>query len=186
MELITKDCKYNALIYDCDLFESSSIFGNWFNKLFKELKPKCKNNLLLKRLMSSLWGSLTKMKKCYFNEDEFSSNDGEGEYELINEKHQLLNGEILTRYECVKRENPYKYHFGRIKPFLLSLSRNIIGELLINTETIDKVIRIHTDGIVLEEAFNFEECNQNYYPIPENKTTGTFKWINVNCYSRIL
>lgn len=183
MELIKDNCEYNALIYKCDLYKSSYIFDNWFKKLFEDIKPKCSKNPLLKRLMSSLWGSLTKMEKCYFNETEVTSLDGEGKYELINEKHSFINGEIITRYECVKIEKPYKYHFARMKPFLLALSRNIIGELIIATNTIDKVIRIHTDGIVLNEEFDFKTLGLTYYPIAEDKTTGLIKWTNVNCYS---
>jgi hypothetical protein len=211
MLIVGDNIEYNALIYDDDdgLVESNSIFGNWFNKLYIQLKPKCKGNFLLKRLLSSLWGSLTKMEKCYLNEEQALSPEEEGQYVLLNETHRFENGEIITRYEAIKKAKPYKYHYGRLKPFLLAVSRNIIGELIMSAEIIDKVVRIHTDGIVLNEPYDFTKLSGNsvprtptapkgeavgfmsgiaglqYYPIPEDKTTGLIKWNNVNSYRHI-
>lgn len=183
IELIVSQ-EFNAIIYE-DLVPSKVIFGNWFDKLYNQLKPKCKGNFLLKRLLSSIWGSLTKMEKWYLAEEHVLSELEEGEYVLINERHRLENGEIITHYEAIRKSKPYKYHFGRIKPFLLSLSRNTIGELIINAGVIDNVLRVHTDGLVLNKPYEFENLGISYYPMPEEKTTGLIDWKNVNCYHRI-
>jgi hypothetical protein len=184
IELIT-DAEYNALIYDCDLIPSSEIFGGWFKKLF-ELKTKCPKNFLLKRLLSSLWGSLTKMEKCYFTEEQMTENLEIGEYELINETNMLINGEIVTRYETIKVSKPYKYHFGRLKPFLLAFSRNTVGNLIMQCNIIQNVVRVQTDGIVTDDEYDFSKFGLQYYPVPEAKTSGTKIWENVNksmpCY----
>jgi hypothetical protein len=184
IELIT-DTEYNALIYDGELVPAYTIFGNWFDNLFA-LKKKCPKNFLLKRLLSSLWGSLTKMEKRYFTEEQMSENLEIGEYELINETNTLINGEIVTRYETIKISKPYKYHFGRLKPFLLAFSRNTVGNLIMQCNIIEHVVRVQTDGIVLDDEYDFSQIGLNYYPIPEAKTSGTRIWENVNksnlCY----
>ncbi len=111
-----------------------------------------------------------------------------GEYELINETNMLINGEIITRYETIKMSKPYRYHFGRLKPFLLAFSRNTVGNLIMECNIIENVFRVHTDGIILvmDDEYDFSKLGLQYYPIPEAKTSGTRTWENVNksnlCY----
>lgn len=178
------DCEYNALIYkDEDLIESKKIFNNWFNKLYG-LKSRCsKGNMLLKQLLSSLWGSLTKCEKRYFTDEQMESNQEEKEYKIIGENYYYVNGELNTVYECVKIAKPYKYTLARMKPFILSFSRNIVGDLVMNNGLLENVIRIATDGIVLNKEYNFTSCG--YYPKPEEKTTGLIQWNNVNSYFKV-
>ena len=180
------DCEYNAIVYEKeDLVSSKDIFKNWFNKLYA-LKSKCKDNQLLKRLLSSLWGSLTKCEKYYFNDeqDEALDDDEAGQYVRVNETYYYHEGEIITRYECVKKTKPYKFHYGRIKAFLLSVSRNVVGELIMDNKLLENVVRINTDGIVLNQEYDFSDLP--YYPKPEDKTTGLIKWNNVNNYVKEL
>lgn len=186
IELIT-DIDFNALVYRPEtLINSRDIFYNWFDKLYK-IKPSCKDNQLLKRLLSSLWGSLTKCEKYYFNDeqDEGIPDEKIGTYMTLDEKYYYIDGELLTRFECVKKSKPYKYHYGRMKAFLLSLGRNIIGELIMNAEILQNVVRINTDGIVLNQEFDFPSLKIPYYPKPEDKTTGLIQWNNVNNYFKV-
>ena len=44
-----------------------------------------------------------------------------------------------------------------------------------------KVIRIHTDDIVFNEPFNYQNI---YGLLPEEKSSGNIKWINVNEYEK--
>jgi hypothetical protein len=150
------------------------------------MKSKCKSNILLKRLLSSLWGSIVRTKKYYFNADEYDeldvSRDDTSEYKWIDETLFRFNGKDVLRVECIKTSEPYRTNLARLKCFMLSLSRNIIGELIINNNIIDKVMRVHTDGLCLTEEYNFTE---EYSPKLEDKTTGIILWENVNRYYKV-
>jgi hypothetical protein len=65
---------------------------------------------------------------------------------------------------------------------MLSFARNYVGRLILDNGLIDNVIRIQTDGMVLNKPFDF---NGDYIPIVEGKTTGTIFWNNVNKYDKI-
>jgi hypothetical protein len=184
LELVT-DTDFNALVYqDENLIWSKDIFEKWFDVLYTQIKPKCsKDNKLIKHLLSSLWGSLIRADRYFFNEeqDEKLEAEQQGIYVRYNEKYYFENGKMVTRYELIKKEKPYKHHYGRLKAFILSLGRNIVGELIMSSGILDNVIRVATDGIVLNEPFDFT-IGIPYYPKPEDKTTGMIKWKNVNNY----
>ena len=182
IELITAT-EFNALVYkNEDLVNSKTIFNNWFSKLYN-IKSKCsKDNYLVKRLLSSLWGSLTKCEKKYFNDAQMEDETEQDEYEIIKESYYHYEGELKTRFECVRKSKPYKFELARMKPFMLSFSRNIVGEIILHSHTLENVVRINTDGIVLSKEFDFPALGIPYYPKPEDKTTGLIKWNNVNNY----
>jgi hypothetical protein len=185
-QLVT-ETDYNALIYDeSELIASRDIFYSWYNHLYNKVKPNC-NNPLSKRLLSSLWGSLTKCEKYYFDDeqDNHLSESEIGKYYRMDEKYFICDGKVKTRFECIKIEKPYKYHYGRMKAFLLSIGRNIVGDLIIESNILENVIRINTDGIVLNKPFDFSTINNSYYPKLEDKTTGFIVWENVNAYSKL-
>jgi hypothetical protein len=183
------DCEFNAIIYDKDdLVSCHSLFNDWFHN-FMKIKPLCKGNILFKHLVSSLWGSLCKLEMVYKTVDELMdmdvSMDNSSEYKLINETH-FENGYI--RFELIKTEKPYKYNLARLKPFVLALSRNVVGDFIMDNNLMNNIIRIHTDGIVLNEEIDFTDPLSNvpnYYPKPEEKTTGNIKWVNVNKYEKL-
>jgi hypothetical protein len=193
--------EFNALLYGnsacgqgengahpvTDGIACKNIFSRWFEKT-TEIKEKCKGNLLAKHIRSSLWGSLVKMKKSYYTEDEFSvldvDDDGTSKYYPIDETLFYKNNRLNRRFECIEIEKPYKSSFGRLKPFILSLSRFVVGNTIIKNGLIDKVIRVHTDGIVLNKPFDFSKFEVlGLIPIPEKKTTGLITWFNVNKYN---
>jgi hypothetical protein len=186
IELIT-DCEYNALVYDPNkLVSCKSIFGNWFNNLYN-IKQKCKGNKLIKHLLTSLWGSLCKARIHYFTEEQYFnlesvSRDGTSEFTLVKEKYFMKDGEKQTTFECVRTEEPFKFPFGRLKAFLLDYSRNVMGEIIMTNNLLDKVIRVHTDNITLEDEFEF---TGDFIPIPEDKTTGFIYWHNANDYHKV-
>lgn len=47
-----------------------------------------------------------------------------------------------------------------------------------NTQTEKHIVRIHTDGIVFDKLFEFDKMGLDYYPKPEDKTTGLIKYKN--------
>ena len=184
LELIT-DCEHNALVYNT-LVESTKIFKPWYNYLMT-IKQKFPKNKLVKHLLSSLWGMLIKFKRQFYEEDEFFDldvseldDDEETEYKLINEKRykddNYENG-VRLLYEVVESNNAYSNDLARLKPFFVSFCRAHIGDLIISEELVEKVVRIHTDGIVFTEPHDFTHLF--YYPIPEDKTTGNIIWYNV-------
>ena len=105
---------------------------------------------------------------------------------LLDEKSYLDDTSstgIKTLYTVIKSSNPYKYPYARLKPFLVSYARAWIGDLLVSENIINKVIRIQTDGICLNAPYDFTHLE--YYPKPEDKTTGNILWTNVNKYEKI-
>lgn len=189
-ELIT-DCDHNALVYD-KLVESTKIFKPWYNYLMT-IKKQFPKNKLVKHLLSSLWGMLIKFNREFYEEDEFFDldvseldDDEETEYKLINEKrYKDENYETGVRllYEVVSSSKPYVNELSRLKSFFVSFCRAHVGDLVISEDLINKVIRIHTDGLVFTEPHDFTHLF--YYPIPEDKTTGEIVWENVNRYTKL-
>ena len=83
--------------------------------------------------------------------------------------------DIFSQYPLLvlKQANQYLYELTRIKPFLLSLSLNIVGELIIWNDILDSVTRVQTDGIVLSKPSEFSMGKvMSIKPIPEEKLTG--------------
>jgi hypothetical protein len=54
-----------------------------------------------------------------------------------------------------------------------------MGRLLITEKLHENIIRIQCDGVVLNKEHTF---SGDYIPVPENKTTGTIFFVNVNKY----
>lgn len=189
IELIVND-DYNCIVWTEDkLVSSKLIFGTWFNYL-KDLKKKYPKNKLVKRLTSSLWGSITKFKREFFEDDEFFELDvsrikdeQQTEYKLIKEKvykDETKETGIRTVFEVVKSINPYENNLARLKPFFTSYTRNYMSNLILSENLLNTLIRTHTDNITLTKEHNFTHLK--YYPIPEEKTTGLITWHNVNKY----
>ncbi len=191
IELLSDD-KYNCIVWTEDkLVSSKLIFGKWFSFL-KELKIKYPKNKLVKRLTSSLWGSITKFKREFFEDDDFFELDvsrvkdsKQTEYKLIKEKTYKDDTKelgIRTVYEVVKSINPYDNNLARLKPFFTSYTRNYMSNLILDENLLDCLIRTHTDNITLTRPHNFTHLK--YYPLPEDKTTGLITWSNVNRYEK--
>lgn len=188
------DVDFNALIYEEEyLINSSYLFSNWYNNLIK-LKSLYPKNKLIKHLLSSVWGSLCQYNKIHLNEDEFNklSDDSisdwndklETKYKILQEKvHYDKNDEQIINYTLVETDKAYKNTLARIKPFLISFSRNMVGSLISKKDLFSNVIRIHTDGIVFNKDFDFSDLE--YYPKTEIKTSGLIHWTSLNKYSSI-
>lgn len=192
VEIIIDD-DYNVMLWDeSDLIDTTTIFSNWFNNL-SAIKKQYPKNYLVKHMMSYLWGYLISYKKEYYNTEEFNEldvsymdDDDFTEYKLYDEKYYKDDTSptgINTTYEVIKSSNPYKYPYARLKPFLVSYARAWIGDLLITENLINDVIRLQTDGICLNKPHDFTHLE--YYPKPENKTTGLILWTHVNEYEKV-
>lgn len=177
-QLLTDDkYNYNAYIYNTDsLVQGKYIFKNWF-KMLEKLREECPKNRLVKHLMSSLWGTLCSYKKEYINDDELENYDltylddpDASEYKIIKFKDEKCH--------IVKSTDAYNYGLARIKPFLTSFGRLKIMTFLHQLDIEDSVIRIHTDGIVFNKPYDFSKMDLDYYPKPEDKSTGLMRYKN--------
>jgi len=74
---------------------------------------------------------------------------------------------------------------ARIKPFLTEFARGYIFNMLSTNNLAKDVCRIHTDGICMKRPIDFKALKLDYYPIPEDKSTGTLVFHNLNCYYHI-
>lgn len=176
IELI-QDGKPNAFIYD-KVEPSSKIFKNWFDTL-NAIKKDHPKNKLIKHLISSVWGTMTKANTEKFTLEEIEEKiikqgltwgaTSKNDYMIRN----INVNDTNTYFELLNTKQPYKHNL-RIKPFLSSLARVTIEEIAL--KNYDHVIRIQTDSIVFDQPFehNIEGL------IPEEKTTGLIKWYHVN------
>lgn len=165
--------EYDHYLYDQnDLISSREIFGVWFDKLIA-IKTKYPQNKLIKHLMSSLWGFLAEFNTLSVTEDEIHKFD----CGLISDDCEYyIKDECKTEGNCyytlMKKDNMYKYDL-RLKPFLLSYARNVLGDIAYNNN-LDEIIRIYVDNIVYKSNVKFDVENM----VLEKKTTGHITWHN--------
>jgi hypothetical protein len=178
----------SAYIYpNSKMVYSSNIFGDWFNPLMK-LKTKCSKNMLTKHPLTSLHGILSAFKIVSLQPDDDTTDvtdfddDEESDYKFIrgNTEHDN-NGNPCCENEMVSTSDPYRHAYARLKPFLTSYGRFYVGRFIMDNGLFDSVLRIHTDGIVLSQEFDFSHLinKGKYVPIPEAKNTGILTWLNV-------
>ena len=173
------DGKPNAYIYPPGI-RASKVFGVWCDRLFK-IKLKFPKNKLIKHLLSSLHGSLSRSNNFIKTADQIEqeqlkvSTDNSADYKII----EYTYNEDKESYKLQSMIEPYRYNF-RLKSFLTAYGRVKIAEVALTN--IDNVIRIQTDGIVFNKQVKL--C----FPllVKDDKTTGLIKWINVNRYSDLL
>ena len=175
----TEEEGYNAYTYNAnDLVKSSTMFLKWKTALLKlrELYPK---NKLIKHLLSSIWGSLTKYKKICKTYEEIVNEglnigvDEDADYIV----HSRENSECSDHYILYKSDDPYYYGLARLKSFMTSFARNRLAETAIYGG-IDDVIRLHTDNVTFKT--NKDDLMKNRKIEPEEKTTGNLKFTVVN------
>ncbi len=164
--------EYNSYVYnEKSLINASEIFEIWFEqlKLFKQKLPK---NKIIKHISSSLWGYLIQFNRKYTTLDELMEMDNMEDYKI--ERHN--NDKSIS---LINKHSMYREPLARIKSFLTAFARDYMSRLLIDNKLHDNIIRLQTDGIVLNKPHIFKG---DYVPIPEKKTTGNIFWVNVNKY----
>lgn len=202
INLITKDSEgndveYNSYIYgDLDkkdenktgVIKSSKVFHKWYDYLFR-LKQQFPKNKLVKLMTSSLWGRFSEFNRTFKTEDELE--ETKLDFALFydpNHKYYVRNIKYSSKrktdvYELIESANPYRYNMARIKPFLLSKSRAVIGAVAM--EYIDDVVRIHTDNVTFNKEHDdvLEKYSTKMLKLTkENKTTGLITFHGVSVY----
>eukprot|EP01038_Epipyxis_sp_PR26KG_P011124 gene11124-14930_t len=153
IELI-KDDKPNCLIYK-EYTKGHHVFRKWFEKLFA-IRKQYPKNILIKHLLSSLWGTLAKPNRILktieeIQEEKLKVRMGHtNDYMIIGCKHY----DSRKYYELINSKNPYKINI-RLKPFLSSQCRNITAGVVL--KHIDDVIRVQNDNV----TFKTEQKNLN-------------------------
>ena len=189
MEII-QDGEPNAYLYeDSKLVRSYDIFYRWINQLIK-MKQDNKNSLT-KMLASSSWGHLNDVKTIYCDDDKFNEINSEytistkasenPDYFIYNYDVRGDDDNIEMMYELIDLQNPvYKLPL-RLLPFITSYSRCRMASVIDFYKLESNVIRIHTDGVVLDKKVKFSDRDL----IPEDKTTGKIVWKNLNEYAKL-
>jgi len=165
------DEKPNAYLYEeSDMVTLNSIFGNWYNTLIK-LKTKFPKNKIVKHLLSSLWGTLSRMISVLMTKDKFiqlENFDDEKKY-FIKDIRKFDN---LEMYDVVNCQKCTKYNL-RLKSWITAYGRNIVAETVLHD--INACVRICVDGIVFNRKQNFDIPNL----VLEKKNCGLIDWKNV-------
>ena len=157
------------------VIKTSSIFKNWNDRMML-LKIKYPKNRLVKILHTQVWGCLSEVNCKNFKYDELDDMDISLDYTGDWKEHLRYDNDI---YKMHNLNDPYRSNLGRLKPFLLSFGRCLMGEIII--PHITSVFRVHTDNICFDSPIVLDIPNL----IRESKTSGLIKWETVNTYNRI-
>lgn len=176
IELI-QDGQPNAYVYDSnDTVSLNSITHTWFSNL-TNLRKTLKDNRLLKHLISSCWGHLNANNKIYktweeIEDEELSiGNSNKYDYQIL----KYFDYGDRECYELLNTKSPYKHNI-RLKPWITACARNLTASIVLND--IKRVVRVQTDSVSFTREQEFDDPNL----VPEEKTTGTIHWKNVNSY----
>jgi hypothetical protein len=173
---------YNALIYEYDqLIDGKLLFNAWLKDMLK-VKAKIPKNKLIKHLLSTIGGSLTSFNNEYV--EDFSDLDLTRMNSTVDSDYKLRKVTDNGLYKCVQSDNAYKHNLARFKPFLMSLGRKKMFEIIMKNNLIDNVIATHTDRITLTEDYDFSKTAK-YFPLPEAKSSGNIIFHNAIHYYKI-
>jgi len=173
----------NAYIYDkADMINGNKVFKRWYSKL-SFIKKEFPKNVLIKSIMSQLWGVLCRYnEKSYNTVNDIEKNNMWDDISMTNKTKYYIIDHIeddddkKDYYLLRDNEHPMKYPLGRIKPWITAYGRNKIANVCLHD--IDNVVRVQTDGVCFKKKQNF---GKKYVTlIPEDKTTGLIEWANVN------
>jgi len=168
------DNQPNAMKYK-RFINGQRMFGSWYNKLMF-VKKKYPKNKLVKHLLSSLWGTLSKKNTQFKSCTEFAADKEFQKTHLIKEHHFKANGSEY--YEIVPINNLYDCNI-RLKPFITSCAQVNIGRVIL--DNIDSFVRCHTDNACFTQPIDHTQYERL---IPEDKTSGMITWKNVNSYHK--
>lgn len=164
---------YDAYLYDQkDLVKAHELFGSWFKRIL-DVKNAFPKNKLAKHLLSSLWGVLSEFQTFNVKEEDLEKYDvglktDDNDYYITQDSNQVNNSYCTL----MKKSNLYKIDL-RLKPFLLSYTRNVMGDIAYKNH-FSEIVRIYTDNIVYKSNVEFDV----EYMIKEEKTSGLITWQN--------
>lgn len=176
------DLEFNAYIYDDDdLIESKSIFGEWFQRLIK-VKKQYPKNQLAKYLITELWGRLSqknKPKTIETNIDEIDRFKCNYKENLCEDDDYVIHEQYDDKFILQENIPIYKYNI-RLKPFLISYGRFIMGNLAFDTG-LNNIVRIMCDNITYK--IPLDKPIENF--TLEQKTTGLICFESARTYFHV-
>jgi len=176
-ELLPIDSKYNYNCYHYTEFLPNCIFEQWFKQLH-QLQQQLPGNKLVKLLQQKLWGILSEFKKEKVLEQELSNYHVCFRDKLDESADRIYYDRCryTAKYILIDPDEPYKHNMGRLKTFLSNFGRRVIFHTVMKQQIYNHVVRIHTDGIILNKSHEFKGLS--YAPLPDKKTTGTMIFKN--------
>jgi hypothetical protein len=179
IELI-KDGETNGYIYH-EYTTGDKIFKNWFDTLLN-LKKQFPKNKLVKNILSTLWGTITHKQTINKTYEQIGKEGIKIDVDVvIIDKIKKGSNDDNEYYILAPMNDMYRYNI-RIKPFLTAMARVNIANVTMENDNVDYLIRTQTDGSVFTKEI---DCTNFDGFIPEEKTTGTIKWMHVNKYKKI-
>lgn len=162
--------EYNAYLYEEeDLIYTKEIFGEWFKKLMP-VKKDYPNNRLVKHLLASLWGQLSKkVKPITIKLEDMHEYDCEFPRDSDENTEYLIHEIADDKVKLVNTKKRY-VHQIRLKPFLRSYCRCVMGQIAYDNH-LTEIVRIFCDNIVYKSDVKIKV---EFFE-PEKKTTGMIR-----------
>jgi hypothetical protein len=172
-------------LYEESITTGNVIFGYWFD-IMSGLKNRYPKNKLIKNMTSALWGRISQHNRLFKTEQQCEDEniDYLDNYNVNHDyyiRDSTFNRKGEEIFELVSCKQPYYYALARIKPFLLSKSRDLVGKVA--RKYIDDVKRIHTDNVTFNQLHDdicFEQ--DTFKLIKEDKTSGKIHFVRADCY----
>ena len=147
IDLIDDD-EPNFLYYSKETLKSGKeLFGNFIQYMFalkeqghKEIKP----------YLNALWGALTQSNSLKVSNHV---NANKTVMSLIPVGDDINFESVDLR--VANKDNYYETKFARIKPFMLAYARQNTANIVL--KNIDSVVRVHTDGVILNKPIHKEQ-----------------------------
>ena len=164
---LNQDDEFNSYLYEEeDLIYTKHIFGDWFQKLMP-VKKKYPKNRLVKHLLASLWGQLSKKQKpITIKLEDIEKYDCEFPCDSDQDTEYLIHDICENDVKLVDQRKKYIYQI-RLKPFLRSYCRCVMGQIA-HDNHLSEIVRIFCDNIVYKSDVKIDV--EHFYP--ESKTTG--------------
>ena len=173
---LLQDDGMNACIYKKRLF-AYQVFGEYHDTIYK-LKQKLPKNKLIKQLQNILWGALSEKATITHNLNKtLHMNRLKG----VTLKFNHNQSRIICEYE---KDVVFKMDYARVAPFITAYGRYHLYQVM--QPFVDKVKRIHTDGIYCnEDVSNYLKIGKKMGEFKIEKQ-GNFHIKHVNCLKPII
>lgn len=150
--------------------------GQLFGRFVKFLFDLKKSNIDgAKQILTASWGALTQRNKL----KETVKDDGP-EWHLKEDREIVTMcsyGQEQLHISYVKNDDQYETDYARIKPFILAYGRQMTSNIM--EPFYDKVLRVHTDGILFSEEVYPTQIRKHNAKLGDLKYEGFCKHVRI-------
>lgn len=143
-------------------------FGKYVSELY-ELKKKYPNEVIFKKLLNILWGTLCEKNrfKIYVNSTKPTNIEETNVEAMVPLRGSVEPDEysVIGIHEDSYYDTPY----ARLEPFLLSRTRCLLSRLI--EPHIENIIRVHTDGFYSSKQLTFQK--------PEKRANNKLEFVKI-------